>query len=790
MKRLAAWLLILVMVLPMAVFAEESAPEEAPLLEFWTEVTYGHYEQDENLENGQEPIQWHVLEVQGNYVFLLSKYGLETRIFNEDPSHKPCYWGKSKIRTWMNEDFLNAAFTPEEQELIRLTTVDNHNPHGMKGGGADTEDKIYFLSRVECLKYMPEMKDRIAYATPHAIATGCEVDDTGACYWWLRTPGSRNVDIQGVRPSGRVAAYGKQDVWWKTNTVRPCMWVHLEAFRDLLPADWEPQPDEPEVENTIIAAEVEEEPAPPFPEFKSVVTFGHYEQDENLENGQEPIQWLVLEAEEDKVFLLSKYCLETRIFNQNPNHDPCYWGKSKIRKWMNEDFVAAAFTEEEKALIQLTTVPNENPHGMKGGGDDTLDLLYFLSRAECLYYMPEMEDRIAYPTRHAIATGCEVNEKNGACYWWLRTPGVRNVDIQGVRPTGKIGLYGKQDVWWKTNTVRPCMWVSMDAFRDILPEGWQPAPEEEPVDELEGVPRVSQFYTYQRLTKDFDKWSQLEYDWLKTEVIGQTVQERPMYALTIGTGDVYALVFAGIHGNEIANTPIMMDALEALIQGMETGDETITETLSRVTLVVVPCANPDGYDYCMGYARHGLVAGRKVNGNEVNLNRNFPTPHWGNEFTKGHYDYPGPEAGSEPETQALVQLAERYPYSAMVDFHSKAQEVYYGKGGFAQEDVLVSISVDDLNAMTLRLAEAIRPERYRLRLMADLEKGEGFGGSTDYLFHLGVPAVTVETVDFMTKSYTIDVFEKEAQRLKMPELLMKLCDIACEFDKELHPAGK
>ena len=51
MKRLAVWMLILVMVLPMSVFAEDSAPaEEAPLLEFWSEVTYGRYEQDENLE--------------------------------------------------------------------------------------------------------------------------------------------------------------------------------------------------------------------------------------------------------------------------------------------------------------------------------------------------------------------------------------------------------------------------------------------------------------------------------------------------------------------------------------------------------------------------------------------------------------------------------------------------------------------------------------------------------------------------------------------------------------------
>ncbi|MBP3542098.1 MAG: hypothetical protein J6K72_09860 [Clostridia bacterium] len=786
MKRLLVWLLIFALMLPMVGSAEEETVTEAPLLDFWTEVTYGHYEQDENLDNGQEPIEWHVLEVKGNYVFLLSKYCLETRIFNENPNHDPCYWGKSKIRKWMNEDFLNAAFTPEEQEMIRLTTVDNHNPHGMKGGGDDTYDKIYFLSRVECLKYMPEMEDRIAYPTQHAIATGCEVNEkNGACYWWLRTPGDRNVDIQGVRPTGKIAHYGKQDVWWKTNTVRPCMWVHLEAFRDLLPADWEPLPEEPA---PVIEAEVEEETPPPFPEFGSIVTYGQYEQDEDLENGQEPIEWLVLETKGEKVLLLSKYCLETLVFSDDPNRLACPWGKSSIRTWMNQDFVKAAFSEAEKDQILETTVKNHNPHGVKGGGDDTLDLLFLLSREEAIHYMPEMKDRIAYPTRHAIAAGCEVGKKNSAGYWWLRTPGASDLDVQVVRPTGQIGTHGKQRVWSKINTVRPCMWVSMDAFRELLPEGWEPIPEEIPV--VEEPDRVSQFYTFDMLAADFEKWGQLEHDWLKTEVIGQTVEDRPMYALTIGTGDVYALVFAGIHGNEIANTPIMMDALENLIEGMENGDEVIKETLSRVTLVVVPCANPDGYDYCVGYARRGMVAGRKVNHNSVNLNRNFPTPHWGNEFKMGEADYPGPEGGSEPETQALVKLAERYPYSAMVDFHSKGRDVYYGKGGFEQPDILVDIPVDDLNAMTLRLAEAIQPNRYGLRLMKDSEKGEGFGGSTDYLFHLGVPAVTVETVDFEIKTYTVDVFQQEAKQLQMPDLLMKLCDIACEFDKELHPAGK
>lgn len=39
------------------------------------------------------------------------------------------------------------------------------------------------------------------------------------------------------------------------------------------------------------------------------VTFGHYEQDNDESNGKEDIEWLVLEKEDDKVLVISKYVL-------------------------------------------------------------------------------------------------------------------------------------------------------------------------------------------------------------------------------------------------------------------------------------------------------------------------------------------------------------------------------------------------------------------------------------------------------------------------------------------------
>ena len=200
---------VLSLILCAALLLGVCAASAETLPEIGSEITFGHYEQDEDLTNGQEPIEWIVLDVdeENQKAFLLSKYCLETKVVY--PERVPMYWGASTLREWMNGEFLNAAFTAEEQEKILTTTVTNENPHGMKGAGADTEDKLYLLSHEEILHYFPEQSSRMAYATEHAKAQGCTIGETtGACRWWLRTTGARKMDMWGVRVDGRLTAYG------------------------------------------------------------------------------------------------------------------------------------------------------------------------------------------------------------------------------------------------------------------------------------------------------------------------------------------------------------------------------------------------------------------------------------------------------------------------------------------------------------------------------------------------------------------------------------------------------
>lgn len=80
-------------------------------------IRFGTYEQDNNLENGKEDIEWQV--VYGNnfnqyasYVTLISKNAIEYMYFDTND------WENSSLRYWLNNDFLNEAFAPEQQAVL------------------------------------------------------------------------------------------------------------------------------------------------------------------------------------------------------------------------------------------------------------------------------------------------------------------------------------------------------------------------------------------------------------------------------------------------------------------------------------------------------------------------------------------------------------------------------------------------------------------------------------------------------------------------------------------------
>ena len=71
-------------------------------------VQYGSYEQDNVLSNGAEPIEWIVLDKQGNKVLLLSRCGLDAIPFHKRLTSVT--WAECSLRDWLNTTFFNTAF--------------------------------------------------------------------------------------------------------------------------------------------------------------------------------------------------------------------------------------------------------------------------------------------------------------------------------------------------------------------------------------------------------------------------------------------------------------------------------------------------------------------------------------------------------------------------------------------------------------------------------------------------------------------------------------------------------
>ncbi len=110
---------------------EPAVDEVSPLLEAIQNaqvgdiIEIGNFEQDGDAANGAEPIEWMVIADEDGKKLLLSKYILMS-IGNlmEFPGDGVNYtWKECGIRTYLNGEFYETAFTDEERELIAETEL-------------------------------------------------------------------------------------------------------------------------------------------------------------------------------------------------------------------------------------------------------------------------------------------------------------------------------------------------------------------------------------------------------------------------------------------------------------------------------------------------------------------------------------------------------------------------------------------------------------------------------------------------------------------------------------------
>lgn len=230
------------------------------------------------------PIQWVVLEndKDAGSVLLMAKQVLDTHAF-DSASGADSVWKDSEIAKWLNNAFLNTAFSAKEQESILAETVVN-DPNPVRGtydgvpsyfkgavsggaafvgtpSGANTNDKVFLPSFAditnpaygfnvgfnwigdhgENANYYVDGADsgRQATATDYAecrgVWTNTNESNTAPANefrrYWLRTAGEDGAHATGVLEDGRVSVTG-----WPVNYnvlgIRPMIRVKADAVAD------------------------------------------------------------------------------------------------------------------------------------------------------------------------------------------------------------------------------------------------------------------------------------------------------------------------------------------------------------------------------------------------------------------------------------------------------------------------------------------------------------------------------------------------------------------------------
>ena len=149
------------------------------------------------------------------------------------------------------------------------------------------------------------------------------------------------------------------------------------------------------------------------------IKLGAYEQDNNLDNGPEPIEWIVMAKKDGIAYLTSKYILDYIEFDKTKNENKIISGINYKNTYMYyyiyNDFIPLSFTDYELGLIQNKNV--------------SLACNYRYNSLAFDYTIPELMRAIETPYAKSKYVGDGSNE-----YWILNKCDVSNtLDIGSNR---------------------------------------------------------------------------------------------------------------------------------------------------------------------------------------------------------------------------------------------------------------------------------------------------------------------------------------------------------------------
>lgn len=213
-----------------AQYGKESA-DKLVKIDVGNTYTFGTYEQDNNFSNGKEAIEWIVLAKDGNELLLISDKALDCQPYNK--SWGDVTWETCSLRKWLNQDFLDVAFSDSEKDKISTVAVPaTNNQKYHTNAGNSTRDKVFIFNIDEAEKYFETDESRRCAPTDYAVAQGASMDNFYTAYgqgattcWLLRSPGESQEKATSVTFAGSIAFSGNSGV--SDDGVRPAIWISL-----------------------------------------------------------------------------------------------------------------------------------------------------------------------------------------------------------------------------------------------------------------------------------------------------------------------------------------------------------------------------------------------------------------------------------------------------------------------------------------------------------------------------------------------------------------------------------
>ena len=233
---------------------------------------------------------------------------------------------------------------------------------------------------------------------------------------------------------------------------------------------------------------------------------------------------------------------------------------------------------------------------------------------------------------------------------------------------------------------------------------------------------------------------------LSTDIIGTSVQGKPIYKYTIGSGKIRIFMWSQMHGNESTTTKALFDFLNVL----NSDDELGVKLLSHFTFCILPMVNPDGAEL---YTRE--------NANKVDLNRDSVNL-------------------SQPESQLLRKTFEDFKPDFCYNLHD--QRTIFGAGSIGNVATVSFLApsfnenrdINDVRVKAMNVIVAMNNElqKYIPNQVGRFDDGFNLNCIGDMFTFLNVP-----TILFEAGHYQDDYYREFTRKMIFIALVSGLTDI-------------